>query len=169
MYGDYTTYVSFYGDSGLQEVDYRRHGIKADRLMDAHTTTIDGVKKLKSYYPTDEDDIELVRLCHAEIVNLLWQVEEAEKAAQSVRGYEATENGFRGKAISSVSAGNESISYSASGGSGNSTAIDKAIADQNELNQQIMSIVRTYLSSVGDSNGINLLYKGRYPVCTETQ
>lgn len=167
MYGDYTTYVQFYGDGGLKEVDYRRLAIKADRLMDAYTTTIDGVKKLKSHYPTDPGDAEIVALCHCEIVNALWQIQTAEDAAQSVRGYEVTENGLRGKSISSMSAGNESISYGSATGS-NSTAVDKAVADLTEQKKMILDIIRTYLSGIEDSNGVNLMYGGRYPVCTET-
>jgi len=165
VYGDYTTYVQFYGDGGLKEVDYRRHGLKADRLMDAYTTTIDGVRKLKDYYPTDADDVELIKLCHADIVNLLWQIQVAEDAAQDMRGVVVTDAGVHGKAISSISAGNESVSYGSASGS-NTTAIDKAVSDKSEQKRQITAIIKTYLSGIADLNGVNLLYAGRYPVCS---
>lgn len=167
MYGTYTDYVALFGDGGLQEVDYRRHGLKADRLMDAYTTTIDGVKKLKDYYPTNAEDAELVSLCHCEIVNLLWQIQVAENAAQDMRGVVVTDAGVHGKAISSMSAGNESVSFGSASSSG-TTAIDKAVADKAEQKRQIAELVRTFLSSVPDANGVNLLYAGRYPVCLGT-
>lgn len=168
MYGSYTSYIEYYGSDGLQENAFAGLGKKADRLMDSYTTTVDGVRKLKEYYPTDEASAEAVQMCHAEIVNILWQINEAEKAAQSARGYVETENGLRGKAISSVSAGNESISYSASGSESASTAIDKAVVDKAEQHKLILDVIRTYLSGISDRNGVNLMYGGRYP-CLKTQ
>ena len=76
------------------------------------------------------------------------------------RGYAETSNGLHGKVVSSVSAGNESISY-AVGSSGSS--VDKAITDISERNKLISSVVRECLSGISDANGVNLLYMGVYP------
>ena len=61
--------------------------------------------------------------------------------------------------ISSVSAGNESISYSV----GNATMIDKALSDPTVKEKLFRDTIREGLSGVTDANGVNLLYMGVYP------
>ena len=80
--------------------------------MDTHTTGIDNVKKLKQFFPTDEEDAQTVKRCAAKIINILDQIRQAEVSAMEARGFESTDMGMKGKVISSVTAGNESISYS---------------------------------------------------------
>lgn len=152
-------YKGIYGE--IPEADFTRLSWEACRLLDAHTSGIDGVKKLKIAFPTDEDDAETVKRCACKIVNLLHQIETAEQAAASGRGYETTEQGMRGKVISSISAGNESISYSTKATS--ETAVDKAVADETFRKKLLSDTIREYLSGVTDANGVNLLYMGRYP------
>ena len=121
------------------------------------------MKKLKSYFPTEEDDAELVKRCAARLVNFLHQVQQAEAAALASQGYEVTENGLRGKVISSVSAGNESISYFAGTGNGATTSVDSAVKNKSTRDKMAAEIVWEYLAGVTDANGVNLLYLGRYP------
>jgi hypothetical protein len=94
------------------------------------------------------------------VTNILYQIQEAEKSAYLARGYAETANGLQGKVVSSVSAGNESVSFASGDGS---TSVDKAITNIAERNRLIQSIVRECLSGVADSNGVNLLYMGVYP------
>ena len=129
--------------------------------MDALTTGIDGVKKLKTAFPTNEEDAETVKRCACKLVSILARIDAAQKAADSVRGYEFTEQGLRGKVISSVSAGNESISYTVKASA--ETDIDKAMSDPALREKLLADTVREYLSGVVDVNGVNLLYMGRYP------
>ena len=77
-----------------------------------------------------------------------------------VRGYIQTENGLQGKVVTSVSAGNESISYSATAPK---TTVDTAVTDPAAKDRLVFSTIREYLSGVNDSNGVNLLYMGVYP------
>lgn len=157
MYITYNEYTALYDP--IEEKVFNLLAYDACRHIDRHTTGIDGVKKLKIAFPTDEDSAEAVKRCAARITNLLVQLMEAEKSASMGRGYAEADNVLRGKVISSISSGSESISYSMT----KDTSIDKAAADQGEASKLICATIRDYLSGVTDANGINLLYMGRYP------
>lgn len=159
MYIEFNDYVQFYQD-GCDLQSFNRLSIEACRKLDYHTTGLDGVKKLKAAFPTDEDDARMVRYCACKIVHILGQIEAAEAAMKSARGYEETERGIRGRVITSVTAGNESISYSAGGGS-TATLIDKALADKSVQDKLITDTIRECLSGIRDANGVNLLFMGR--------
>jgi hypothetical protein len=79
-----------------------------------------------------------------------------------MRGAEQTEQGVRGKVIASVTAGNESITYS-TGTNGFATAVDAAVMDKAARDKLLSDTVREYLSGVEDANGVKLLYMGCYP------
>ncbi len=160
-YADYTFYATLYSESAILESDFNRLSWLAFRKMDASTTGVDGVKKLKVAFPTDEDSAEAVRRCACALIHTMAKIEEQEKSAIRSHGYEETENGLRGKVISSLSAGNESISYSAN--AGKETVIEKAAFDKSAREKLYRDIITEYLSSVQDGNGVNLLYMGRYP------
>ena len=134
----------------------------ACRVMDIHTTGIDNVKKLKLYYPTDEDSDKAIKYCASKLINLLHQIREAEMSMMLGSGFENTEHGVRGKVITSVTAGNESISYSTGAGSA-STAAESAARDRTVRNKLLADIVWDCLSGITDANGVNLLYMGKYP------
>jgi hypothetical protein len=151
-------YEGFYGE--LPEKDFDRLSWDACRMLDLYTTGIDGVKKLKAYFPTDDDDATAVKRCACKLVNTIHQIEVAEAASNSAQGYESTDQGLRGKVITSVSAGNESITYSAKGFE---TVIQKAVGDEYFKKALMRDMIREYLSGVNDANGVNLLYMGRYP------
>lgn len=145
----------------IDERLFNRLAFEASRIMDIHTTGIDNVKKLKTYFPTDEDDAEAVKHCAAKLIYTLNQINQAEVTALESRGYEATEQGMRGKVISSISAGNESISYATSGNA-SATAYDAAAKDRTVRSRMLAEIVWEYLRGVSDANGVGLLYMGRY-------
>ena len=158
MYLTYEDYVTLYDP--MEEKIFNRLAFDACRYLDRLTAGIDNVKKLKVAFPVDEDSAAAVKHCAAKIVNILFQIHEAETFASDGRGYEKTENGLRGKVVSSVSAGNESISYSAGS---QITAIDAAVSDMAARDKLIFATIRQYLSGVQDANGVNLLYMGVYP------
>ena len=158
MYINFDEYTALY--EPIEERDFNRLVFQACQAVDNLTTGVDGVKKLKVAFPVDEDSADAVKHCVASVTNLLYQIQEAEKSAFLARGYMETANGLQGKVVSSVSAGNESVSFSSGG---DSTAVDKAVTNIAERNRMIQSIVREYLSGVTDSNGVNLLYMGVYP------
>ena len=109
----------------------------------------------------DEDSAHAVKFTAAQLVNTLYQIYEAEQAANMSRGYIETENGLQRKIISRVEAGNEAISYME--GQGSTTAIDVAVKDTAAKRKMLFDIVRDGLSGVEDANGVNLLYMGVYP------
>ena len=159
MYITLDKYATIYDP--IDEKTFNRISFEACRIMDNHTTGLDGVKKLKLYHPTDPDDRETVERCAAKIINLLHQIQEAESAAAIGRGYIETDQGLQRKIISRVEAGNEAISYSETKLA--NTAIDSAAADKFVRDKLISETVRECLSGISDINGVNLLYMGPYP------
>lgn len=158
MYIQYDEYTNLYDP--INEKLFNRLSYDACRYLDRLTTGVDGVKKLKVAFPVDEDSEPAVKHCAAKVINILLQIQEAEQSAAVGRGYEKTESGLRGKVVSSVSAGNESVSYSAGS---QITAIDAAVSDMAARDNLIFNTIRQCLSGVQDSNGVNLLYMGVYP------
>lgn len=146
----------------MEEQLFNRLAFDACRIMDIHTTGIDNVKKLKKYFPTDEDDSAAVKHCAAKLIYTLNQINLAEDTALESRGYEATEQGMRSKVISSISAGNESISYT-TGGNASATVYDAAAKDKSARDRLLAEIVWEYLSGIPDANGVGLLFMGMYP------
>lgn len=161
-YADYEFYASIYGDSAISAGDFSRLIWDAERMLDRETSGVDGAQKLRAAFPTDEFSAEAVRRCACKLVNLAHTIESAERAANAANGYDATENGLRGKVISSVSSGNESISYSTSGTA--STLVDKAVSDSAARNKLYRDTIWECLAGVQDANGVNLLYMGPYPM-----
>lgn len=131
--------------------------------MDAATTGIDGVRKLAVAFPTDEYAAECVKRCACELVSILDQLKQAQANALKASGYTETESGLQGKVISSVSAGNESISYTVGNSGSNATVFDKAVSDQSEEEALYSAAISKYLSGIADANGVNLLFLGKYP------
>lgn len=153
MYITLDEYTQLYDTT--DEKAFTRNCAEACRIIDRYTTGADGFKKLKQAFPVDADDAAAVKHCAARLTNLLCQIEQA----QTFGGYEATEQGIRGRVISSVSSGNESISYATNA----VTAIEKAASDKMVKDAMITNIIRGGLSGIRDANGVNLLYMGPYP------
>lgn len=160
-YIDYEYYKSIYGVEKLKEIDFNRIAWEAERELDKATTGVDGVRKLQVAFPTSSYDAEVVKRCVVELVNFLYKLEEAESNANSVGQYtERADGSLQGKIVSSVSAGNESISYAV--GKSSETAISAAIKSVENREKTIYSFIASKLSGISDANGINLLYAGPY-------
>lgn len=163
MYVSYDLYQNLYSDD-LDEEMFNRLAYNACRKVDALTTGIDNVRKLKVAFPTDEDDALAVRRCICEMINIGYQIEQAKASADTARGFITREDGtVQGRMVTSISAGNESISFSTSGGSSTATFIDKALTDRTVQEKLYSDTVKEFLSGVPDANGVNLLYMGKYP------
>ena len=158
-YVTYDYYKSIYGEDSMPETDFNRLLWEACRRVDALT-----LNKLKFAFPTNEDDVEAVKRCVCKLIEIAGQIEAASRRITEAQGYEKdTGTGaLRGKVISSVSSGSESISYTSKSESG-STLVDAVLADKAAQDKLYRDIVRDYLSLVPDANGINLLYAGVYP------
>lgn len=134
---------------------------EAYRIMEKHTTGIDGTKKLKIAFPVDEDDANAVKHCWCKVIEILYQLRDAENAAAIGRGYTETAHGLQRKIISRVESGNEAVSYSETKLS--DSLIDAAVSNLSTRTALMSHVIREHLSGVCDANGVNLLYMGEYP------
>lgn len=164
MYVDYEYYYALYDESAALEPTFNRLAWDACRKLDIATTGHDGIQKLKLAYPTDEYAIEHVKRCACALVQNAYELETAEANARTAQGYTHREDGsLQGRVVSSVSAGNESISYATAANASNATLTDKAMASLSVREQVERDIITRYLSGVTDVNGVSLLYMGVYP------
>lgn len=159
MYITYEEYAAIY--ESMEERLFNTLAFDACRVMDTHTTGIDNVKKLRSFFPKDEYSVQLVKHCTAKLINILHQIHEAEMAAAMGRGYTETEQGLQRRVISRLESGNEAISFSEAKVS--NSVIDAAVADKTARDYLLVETVWEFLRGVEDANGVNLLYMGRYP------
>ena len=165
-YADYEYFKSLYGEDKLTEADFKRLSWDAEREIDKATSGVDNVRKLKVAFPTNEEDAVHVKRTVCALVEFLKQIEDAEKNANSVGQYtERADGSLQGKVVSSVSAGNESISYAV--GKTADTAISNAIKDLQSRDMAIQQFIESRLRNVSDANGVNLLFGGRYPYRVE--
>lgn len=166
MYVDYEYYSSLYGEKAIPKADFERLSRDAEREVDKATSGVDGVRKLRVAFPTSDYDAEAVKRCICALVEFLKQIEDAERNANSVGQYtERADGSLQGKVVSSVSAGNESISYAV--GKSSDTAISNAIKDLYSKDMAVYQFITSKLSGVSDANGVNLLFGGRYPYRVE--
>ena len=128
---------------------------EARRYIDIATTGIDGVAKLQEAFPTEEAAVEAVKIAMTRLINELSHINQC-----MVNMSDSLASGKSG-VVSSVSSGAESISYATDG------AIIKAAQDPREKNNYLMSVIFQQLSGITDKNGVNLLFGGEYPSCTE--
>ena len=162
MYVDYEFFTKLYGSDAVPHTDFNRFLWDACKKLDYYTTGADGVKKLQVAFPTDDNGVESVKRCVCALINLMKSIDQVEQSLRSANGFIQKEDGtVQGKVVSSVSAGNESISYSVK--TSNTTLIEQAVSDREVREQLFADTIREYLSGVGDSNGVNLLYMGAYP------
>ena len=154
MYIDYEYYKTLYGDKALAEADFNRLSWDAEREIDKATSGVDGVKKLKIAFPTDNYNAECVKRCVCDLIVYLSQLEKARNTMVNDGGI-----------VSSKSAGNESISYAV--GKSQETAISTAIKSVKDKEMVIYQLITSKLSGVSDANGVNLLFGGRYPYRVE--
>lgn len=162
MYVDYEFYSELYGKKAIEESVFNLLSWETCKKVDYYTTGVDGVKKLKHFFPADEDDAESVKRCICKLIDTMNQINLAEEEEKNAQGYIIREDGsLQGKVVSSISAGNESMSYSI--GKSGTTQISNAVSDSSAREKLYRDIVTEYLSGVTDSNGVNLLYMGAYP------
>ena len=155
MYADFVYYTEKYSGKLLKTAeDFNHYGRKAGRRIDVITGF-----KLQSAFPTNENHAEAVKDCFCELVEFLYQVDQYQTAAVESAGVVQQSDGtVKGKVITSISSGSESISYSAGGSVKSSIAA--AAEDKGRADREIYRIVYDGLSMIPDDRGINLLYAG---------
>ena len=165
-YVDYEYYKSLYGEKAISEAEFNRLLWDAEREIDKATSGVDGVRKLQVAFPTNLYDSEAVKRCVLEVIVFLSKLEIAEESVNSLYQYEKRADGaLQGKVISSVSAGNESISYAV--GKSADTAVSNALKDVQSRDMAVYQLISSRLSGIYDANGVNLLFGGKYPYRVE--
>lgn len=157
MYADFTYYQTEYLGTTVESAeDFARFGRRAERILDTYTGD-----KLRFAYPTDERAINAVKNCFCALAEFLYQVAVYQTAQLDSVGTVAQSDGtVKGKVVSSISSGSESIGFSTGGSVG--TSVSESAKDKKYMQTMMYSIVQEYLSWVPDANGINLLYAGAY-------
>lgn len=169
IYATYEDYLAIYGENALPQAAFNRLSWEVCRRMDYFTTGVDGYKKLKEAFPTDEDDVTAVKRCCCQLIKYAADIEAAEENAAQAQQYIQREDGtITNKVVSSLSAGNESMSFATSNRSAGETLASKTATDIAERKKVEAEIVRDCLSGTKDANGVNLLYVGVYP-CIKTR
>ena len=155
MYADFNYYKTKYGGKVIESADDFTHfGRKAERRIDKITTS-----KLQFAFPTKKKDKEAVKDCLCELAEFLYQLDSYQRAAMDSTGVVTQADGtVRGKVVTSISSGSESIGYSAK--SSADTSLMEAVKDKKVADAMINSMIRDGLSGVPDANGVNLLYVG---------
>lgn len=155
MYADFNYYQTKYGGKVIESADDFTHfGRKAERRLDVITGN-----KLQFAFPKKKKDKEAVKDCFCELVEFLYQLDSYQSTAMDSAGVVEQDDGMvRGKVVTSISSGSESIGYSAKGSA--DTSLMEAAKDKKVADAMINSMVRDGLSGVPDANGVNLLYAG---------
>lgn len=158
MYADFDYYTAEYGGKVIGSADdFNHYARKAKRRIDTITTN-----KLQFAFPTEDNAVMAVKDCFCELTDFLCQLDRYQTSAMDSVGTVAQADGtVKGKVITSVSSGSESISYSASGSADSSIA--EAAKDKKTADAMIYGIVKDGLAYIADANGVNLLYAGPYP------
>lgn len=159
MYADYTYYQTEYGGK-MSADDYKRFERRAERRIDGITGN-----KLQFAYPTNERSIEAVKDCVCELADFLWQIETYNAAAMESMGtVSQTDGTVKGKVITSISSGSESIGYSVSGVF-DKTDVIKSAGDRGYRETVEYKISVFWFEGIADSNGVPMLNSAiPYPV-----
>lgn len=141
---DKAYYTTLYGD--IDEALFNRLEYDAERMLQDITTGVDGVCKIKEYFPID-DNAEALKRAIAKIVYTLKENETKSKVVTLENG-QITSN-----IVNSVSSGSESMSF------------DNSALKTNALTSivDVKTMAREEIRGIKDLNGINMLYMGEYP------
>ena len=147
-YADFDFYSKAYFGDVLTEDN-------ADKWLSRASDELDGPTfgRLTYAFPTNDAHAEKVRKAVCAMAEALFYIDVQRRAASA---QQSADGSYRG-AVSSVSSGRESISYSANS---TATAYAAAAASPAAHAQLIISIAAKYLANIPDANGVNLLYAG---------
>nr|DAN96373.1 MAG TPA: Head Tail Connector Protein [Caudoviricetes sp.] len=154
-YTDYEFYKSkFYGDT-VPESDFLKYAERASDRIDQYTfgRLVDGL-------PDDERVKTKVQKAVCAVADTMYQIDQIKKASMDTVGTIQKEDGtVVNKAVSSVSSGNESISY-ATGSNISSNVYAKASMDKKVENALLLNVATEYLAGATNDKGVCLLYAG---------
>ena len=147
-YADYYFYIQVYSGEYSQEEGIDRWLEMASDELDVFT-----FGRLLNAFPVEDTHAAKVKKAVCAIADALYLVDVQRKAAAPQKQEDGSYHG----AVSSVSSGGESISYSkADSGS----VYAEAAASKEKEFELVRSIAFKYLAGIPDANGVNLLYAG---------
>jgi hypothetical protein len=155
-YTDYEFYKNkFYGDT-VPESDFLKYAERASDRIDQYTfdRLVDGL-------PENERAKTKVQKAVCAVADEMYKVDQARNALMDNIGTIQREDGtVVNKTVSSISSGNESISYVAgSNAFANNKYVELATDPKKESEHYLQKAVE-YLLNTTDDNGIHLLYAG---------
>lgn len=148
-YADYDFYSgTFHGDVLNKE--------NAEKWLDRAGDELDAITfgRLTFAFPTFEAHAVKVKKAVCAIADALCCIDEQRRAFSAQK---AEDGSYRG-AVTSISSGRESISFSAS--SANGSVYVAAASSTGAQTKLLSSVAVKYLANIPDANGINLLYAG---------
>lgn len=151
-YCDYDFYTNKYLGNVITEADFPRLSERASEKLDRLTFDRLSVSEDGTIETLDEKTSTRVKKAVCKIAEILNDIDVYEKASRELAGYEHTENGQRGKVITSISSGSESISYSVKETS--NSIVGAVLTDKKAQERLFYDIAVEYLSGTG------LLYAG---------
>lgn len=155
-YADYEFYTSkFFGDT-VPESDFPKYAERASDRIDQYTfdRLVDGL-------PDNERAKTKVQKSVCAVADALYQIEQIKKASMDTVGTIQREDGtVVNKTVSSISAGNESISYATGNNAMGNSIYAQASMDKKAENVLLLNIATEYLSGVTNNDGVCLLYAG---------
>ncbi len=149
MYSTSQFYVEEYFGNEIPLDDINKYLSRASDELDMLT-----YGRLIKAYPTEQIYSEKVQKAVCAVAECLYKIEEQRKA---VAARIDTDGKYTGP-ISSIKAGEESVSYASVNSS--ASVYSAAAASKEAQNQLIAETAARYIANVPDANGINLLYAG---------
>lgn len=156
MYADYEYYQNEYGGK-MSADDYKRFGRRAEDYLYYLTGG-----KLDFAFPTNEKAVGKVKRCLCTFADFIHRVDQYQQMAANSMGTVAQSDGtMRGRVVTSISSGSESIGYSAIASFG--TDVENAAKSEEGMQKELYIKAKPIIGGVPDANGVNLLYAGEYP------
>ena len=155
-YADYQFYTEkYYGDT-VPESEFPKYAERASDRIDSST-----FDRLVNGFPEEERAVTKVKKAVCAVADAMYQIDQIKKASIESVGTVTREDGtVVSKAVSSVSSGSESISFTTGTSGGTESIYGRAAVDKKVESVLLYQVVTEYLSGVTDKKGICLLYAG---------
>lgn len=143
MFADYAFYKDKYYGNVISEEDFPRLSERASDKLDY--ICMNRISERFSEF--DETLLAKVKKAVCRLAEVMKDIEDAEKAYRDSVGFETVNGAMRGKTISSISAGAESITYS--NASAQTSMVAATLTDKKAQDSLMFEVVRDYIGSTG--------------------
>ena len=149
-YTDYKFYTKKFFGKTIPESEFREYAERASDCVDNYTM---------DRLPENERAEIKVQKAVCAVADEMYKIDQSKKASMDAIGTIQREDGtVVNKTVSSVSSGNESISYA--NGNSQSNRYTVAATNVQEEKRILLEAAVSYLFNVTDDNGVYLLYRG---------